>query len=113
MQSTGKFELFYQPICSENKDSIVSVEALLRHRSHEGKITPPTFITDFQLTGMIVDLDLWVIQKALLDFRKIDISLDNALENIAINVSPITFLSDSFIKNFVDIVLSSDVGFLR
>lgn len=111
LQSTGKFELFYQPICSENKDSIVSVEALLRHRSHEGKITPPTFITDFQLTGMIVDLDLWVIEKALLDFKKIDIPLDNELENIAINVSPITFLSDSFIKNFVEIVLSSDVAF--
>lgn len=113
LQSTGSFELFYQPIFDNNSREVVSAEALIRHKSIEGVITPPTFISDFQLTGMIVDLDLWVINRALSDVNSLQKSSKAEIENISINVSPSTFLSGNFKKEFVDIVNKNNFDYRK
>ncbi|MCG9555554.1 EAL domain-containing protein [Vibrio sp. Isolate31] len=113
LQSTGSFELFYQPILDNNSRQVVSAEALIRHKSIEGVITPPTFISDFHLTGMIVDLDLWVINRALSDVNSLQKSSKAEIENISINVSPSTFLSGNFKKEFVDIVNKNNFDYRK
>tara|TARA_Y100001960_G_C14770033_1_gene879365 strand:+ start:1215 stop:2873 length:1659 start_codon:yes stop_codon:yes gene_type:complete len=111
LQSTGSFELFYQPIFSNESNEIVSAEALIRHKSRDGRITPPTFISDFYLTGMIVDLDMWVINRALSDVNTVNQTKDKVINNISINVSPLTFLSNYFTRDFVEIVEKNDFDY--
>jgi len=43
LQKTGEFVLFYQPQYDMSKECVNSLEVLIRHKSYDGKITPPWF----------------------------------------------------------------------
>lgn len=60
-----QFELWFQPKVSLKDRSMVSVEALIRWRLPSGDLVPPNnFIPVAESTGLIVQIDRWVLGKA-------------------------------------------------
>jgi diguanylate cyclase (GGDEF)-like protein/PAS domain S-box-containing protein len=61
----NQFQVFYQPVVSLSVNQIVGFEALTRwiHPSR-GLVMPMEFIGIAQKTGLIVELDRWVLQEA-------------------------------------------------
>lgn len=61
----GEFELFYQPFLDLRTNSIAGFEALLRWRHPErGLLSPETFISLAEETGLIGPIGDWVLQEA-------------------------------------------------
>ena len=62
----GHFSLVYMPIFSCNDNRLVAFEALLRCNSPElAGLGPDQFIPVAEATGLIKDIDLWVIDNTL------------------------------------------------
>ncbi len=61
----NQFFMEYQPIYDLKQNAIAGVEALLRWRHPEkGLLAPDTFIPVAEETGFIVDMGLWLLQRA-------------------------------------------------
>jgi diguanylate cyclase (GGDEF)-like protein len=62
----GRLTLRYQPIAELRTGRVVGAEALVRIRDVAGDLVlPDTFIEVAEDTGLVVDLDCWVIETAL------------------------------------------------
>jgi diguanylate cyclase (GGDEF)-like protein/PAS domain S-box-containing protein len=60
----NEFQIYYQPIVSINTSQIISCEALLRwNHPIRGMIKPSEFIPIAEETGMIVEIDSWVLNE--------------------------------------------------
>jgi len=61
----NEFELYFQPVIDFTKNSIVSVEALIRwHHPLRGMVPPDEFIPYAQETGLITFIDSWAVNNA-------------------------------------------------
>jgi diguanylate cyclase (GGDEF)-like protein/PAS domain S-box-containing protein len=61
----GEFTLVYQPLVSLADQRLIGVEALLRWQHPQlGELTPDSFITLAEETGIIVPLGRWVLEQA-------------------------------------------------
>ena len=61
----GEFEVYYQPIICAPLDAVVGVEALVRwHHPERGLVSPDAFIPVAEETGLVLDIDRWVVQTA-------------------------------------------------
>lgn len=66
-----QLEVYYQPKMSTRTGHISSMEALVRWRHPTlGNISPEKFITIAEETGLIVDIDLWVMTEACRQLKK-------------------------------------------
>ena len=63
--SRAEFEVYYQPIVCAPLDAVVGVEALVRwHHPQRGLVSPDAFIAVAEETGLVFDIDRWVVQTA-------------------------------------------------
>lgn len=108
LQRSGRFVLFFQPQYDLKNKKIVSIEALIRHKDDQGKITPPIFIDDFNQVGLASALDLWVLHRALSETAPI---IKEFGITVSINVSPETFIKADFFNIVKDEIESVDVPF--
>jgi diguanylate cyclase (GGDEF)-like protein len=97
------FELHYQPQVSVDSGMIVGMEALLRLRHPEkGLISPETFISIAEETGLIVPIGAWVLrtacQQAMAWQRKGWPKI-----RVAVNLSPIQFQE----RNLTETIMSA------
>lgn len=102
LQKTGNFILYYQPQYDCSTGKVASLEVLIRHQSYDGRVSAPYFIEDFSNLGLISELDLWVINKAL---NETSVFAQNPNFQLSINVSPETLLITNFtaiIKSMID-----------
>jgi diguanylate cyclase (GGDEF)-like protein len=86
-----QFLLYYQPKINLHDHSLVGFEALIRWQHPQyGFISPDTFISLAESSGVIIQLGEWVINEAC---RQGKVWLDKGLKNfsIAVNVSSIQF----------------------
>ncbi|MBB4000297.1 EAL domain-containing protein [Aureimonas pseudogalii] len=89
----GAFELAYQPQASLQDDAWTGAEALIRWRHPErGFVSPADFIPVAEETGMIHKLGAWVLHQACQDA----LHWPEAIK-IAVNVSPLQFLSGDIV----------------
>ena len=86
---SDEFELYFQPKQHLNSGKILGVEALLRWQEPSlGVISPAKFIPLAEELGLIVKLDLWVIEQAckeLTKWRQYDIEAGRLAINISAN----------------------------
>jgi diguanylate cyclase (GGDEF)-like protein len=62
----GGLELHYQPVLDVATGKMVSVEALIRwDRPGHGRLAPDAFIPIAESTSLIIDLDCWVLARAI------------------------------------------------
>ncbi|MDQ4024499.1 MAG: EAL domain-containing protein [Actinomycetota bacterium] len=80
-----QLRLLYQPQIDLSSGRMVGVEALVRWEHPErGLLTPDRFIPLAESTGMIVDIDDWVIREACAQMRAWD---EAGLESLAVAVN--------------------------
>ncbi|MGF1688326.1 EAL domain-containing protein [Photobacterium japonica] len=104
LQSNGSFLLYYQPQMDITTGKVVALEALVRHQSHNGKISPPTFLPSFNQLGLMPDLDFWVLEHAIADAELLSLAPDFCL---SINVSSETVLTKGFVKSLKRVIDNS------
>lgn len=103
------FYLLYMPLYRASSKKIVGVEALLRCSLPElYSLSPEVYVSVAEETGLIRDIDLMVIEKALADFRVFELRNDFTL---SINISSKELLDTSFVHHFKEKVLKSGIGF--
>jgi diguanylate cyclase (GGDEF)-like protein/PAS domain S-box-containing protein len=70
---SGDFEVYYQPQVNLKTGKIVGVEALVRwNHPIVGVLTPDIFIPLSEKTGLIVELDLWVMRRAMAEMSQLN-----------------------------------------
>lgn len=95
-----QFEVYYQPKMSTRTGHISSMEALVRWKHPTlGNISPEKFITIAEETGLIVDIDLWVMIESCRQLKKWQQS-GLARIPVAVNVSA----QDFYRHDLLDIV---------
>nr|WP_321265768.1 EAL domain-containing protein [uncultured Sulfurimonas sp.] len=91
-----QFELYYQPIVDTKSSKIITCEALIRwNHPTRGLIFPDSFIPYAEDCGLIIFIGEWVIQRACIDYKKLN------LKTIAINISSKQFNQENFVKNIL------------
>ncbi len=101
----GEFELFLQPRVDVVSAEVTSYEALLRwHHPERGIVSPVDFIPVAEASGNIIALGEWVIHEAC----RI-LALEENVEKLSINVSPIQFRHTDFHRRLDDIVRRAGV----
>lgn len=108
LQKNGDFILFYQPQYDCGKDCIASLEVLIRHRSNDGVISPPSFLTSFAKLGLNSEMDMWVLKTALEEVAPL---AKNPVFRISINISPETFLVPDFAQMVIKLIKRSALSF--
>lgn len=99
-------EVFFHPIVDVTNNQFVYVEALARWYDKEfGYIAPGTFLKIAQESGQIIELDLFLINKALRYFLRLSKTQNYQETILSINVSPATLMLHNFVlilNNLVD-----------
>ena len=96
----GQFRLIYQPKVETKNDSIESMEALIRwDHPDNGLITPNSFISIAEKSGLIVDIGAWCLNAVWKQAKSwVDMGASNL--RVSVNISAFEFEHE----NFVDIV---------
>jgi EAL domain-containing protein (putative c-di-GMP-specific phosphodiesterase class I) len=102
----GDFELHYQPQLDLAKGKIVGYEALIRWRHPErGMIAPMEFVPIAEETGMIVPIGEWVLRRACSDAKLIP---DDCF--VAVNISPVQFMTKDFLALVKDVIRDTGIA---
>ena len=100
----NQFELYYQPIYDVSKNTIVSVEALLRWRHPDmGLIAPLDFIRILEETGLIIGIGDWTIQQSAKQLKAWQ-NLGYKNLSISVNVSSRQFNESSLVKTIAQTI---------
>lgn len=101
----GELRVFYQPIVSIASEKITGFEALVRweHPNH-GLVSPAEFIPIAEETGLIIDLDRWVLREACRQVKAWQIDFQTNL-TVSVNLSGQQF-NDANLVEVVQTVLS-------
>ncbi len=99
-----QFELHYQPVYSIVQERIISAEALIRwNHPSQGLLSPASFLSYAEDTGIIHRLGRWIMQDAcrqLVEWSKTELK-DIA---VAVNISPLQFFRPDFVSQFKEII---------
>lgn len=99
-----EFEVNYQPIVSLESGRIRGFEALVRWRHQErGLIMPNEFIPIAEETGLIIQIDRWVLRQACFQMRKWQEVLPVTRQmKISVNLSCKQFLQTTLVNQVLD-----------
>lgn len=87
-----EFELYYQPVVDTRTGEAVSMEALIRwHHPWRGMILPGHFIPVIEEMQLIVNLDLWVLERACHEAMAMGTP-------VAVNITANTITAPEFVK---------------
>ena len=92
----GEFKLHYQPQVDTLTGKVVGCEALIRWETMEGFVPPGKFIPVAEISGIILDIDAWVIDEACRQakiWQNAGISLV-----VAVNISALQFKRGSIVS---------------
>lgn len=88
----------YQPQVDMKNNIVIGFEALLRWENKKiGNINPSEFIPLAEKNGLILDIGDWVIETVCKKIKEL-IAKGYNVSTISVNVSPIQFKKDSFLK---------------
>jgi len=108
---SSRFNLYYQPIYSIDKNSIIGFEALIRWKDEvRGFIPPSEFIVVAEKMGVITKIGDWVIEEAS-KFIKYLINTCNENLYVSINVSAVQLMQQNFVEHFFDVVNQMNIPY--
>jgi diguanylate cyclase (GGDEF)-like protein len=97
----GELSLVYQPVLDSLTGDPVGVEALVRwDRPECGAVSPAVFVPIAERSGLVVDLDLWVLETALVQLRDWSTRPLTSRLGLAVNVSGRSLLDPGFVEQF-------------
>jgi diguanylate cyclase (GGDEF)-like protein/PAS domain S-box-containing protein len=101
--------LHFQPQYDLKERKIVGAEALLRWKNKNlGSVSPNTFITIAEETGIIIDIGYFVFEEACKAYMHWTASgID--IETISINISSIQFREENIFQKFQEIILRTGI----
>jgi diguanylate cyclase (GGDEF)-like protein/PAS domain S-box-containing protein len=99
-----EFEVNYQPIVSLESGRICGFEALVRwHHPNRGLILPSDFIPIAEETGLIIQIDRWVLKQACLQMRRWQEALPvTGQMRISVNLSCKQFMQPTIVEQVLD-----------
>ncbi|MDN4493268.1 EAL domain-containing protein [Ureibacillus aquaedulcis] len=99
-----EFTVHLQPKINLNTDEIEGFEALARWYSPVlGHVSPAEFIPSAEKSGKINEVDILILRKVL-KFQNVRLSRGLKMVPIAVNISPVHFYSETFVKDFLSLV---------
>lgn len=102
----NRYILNFQPIINPLTNKIISFETLSRLKNRKGEIiSPMVFLDEIDHSGMMTDFSLWVLNKALSDYKIIK-NYPNMKNNkfyLSINISPKELENSKFINSLLDL----------
>ena len=103
-----EFVLYYQPKVSGANGHVTGLEALMRWNDPAlGLVQPDKFIPILEETGMILEVGLWVIRRALADAQRWR-AAGVEVPRIAVNVSAIQLQQKNFVDSVRDALVEAD-----
>lgn len=108
-----EFEIYYQVKYDLKENKPIGAEALVRWKhSIYGIISPLKFINLFERTQNICKLDLYVVELICKEFKEVLDCTEKEFK-IAINLSGLSFLSDSIIETVCEIISRNGIAYDR
>jgi len=107
LKKENELVVYFQPQFNARKNSLMGMEALVRwEHPHAGFLTPDKFLSVAELSGLIVDIDRYMIKKAI---KQIVVWNKAGYKpgTLALNISVQQLLKDDFIT-FVKSVLQEN-----
>lgn len=102
IMNRGEFILYYQPIYDLIDKKIIKFETLIRIKHETKGIIPPYFLTWFNTLNLMEDTDVWILEHALKEQKKLKDAGHDYM--FSINISSAFFTSDDFIKKVTHIL---------
>lgn len=105
-----EFTLFYQPIVSLNSGRLIGAEALIRWtHPAKGIISPIEFIPLAEETGLIHDIEKWILRTALIQKKKWEESGYPEIK-ISINISGRRVTHNDFLDEIKRLIIETKVN---
>ncbi len=105
-----EFSIFYQPQVAADDGRILGAEVLLRWNNPElGWVSPGSFVPVAEHVGLIRSIGTWVMESACYQLADWDAQGFQQLR-LAINVSPLQFLSPGLEDDVADIVARTGIA---
>ncbi len=96
--------LHYQPQYCLHTGRILCLEALLRWNSPTlGQVSPLRFIKVAEETGMIVNIEKWVLKNACIFAKSLNERMHEAMK-ISVNISSVHIMQSEFVNNVMSII---------
>ncbi len=106
-----ELRVFYQPIIHLHSGTLYGFEALVRwYHPHRGLITPAQFVSVAEETGLIVDLDRWIFQRAAEQLAAWDIRFGDTNLSISVNCSNRSFHSPELVDYIASVLDMTGLG---
>lgn len=109
----NQYLLQYQPIYELRNNRVVGFEGLLRMRDKKDNLIPPyKFIPEIEKNDMLYEVSLWLIEKAIADYRIINGFSGMHVTGfyLSINLSLKELENDAFIDKAIDLLTQSNLG---
>ncbi len=105
----NELQLYYQPQVSMTSGEIVGAEALLRwHHPSDGIISPMTFLPVAEKSGLMAELDYWVLETACRQHAQWHKQGIPAFI-LAINITKYSFMDVSFLSKINSIISKTGI----
>lgn len=104
-----EFYLVFQPIFHLRQKKIIGMEALIRWQSRSlGSLKPQAFVAQAEKMGLMVPIDLWVIECAC---RQLSLWHNNGHKSlrVSVNISETLFRQEDFISVLKGILVNSKI----
>lgn len=106
----GEFELYFQLQTNQNR-ALLGAEVLLRWRSPVlGMVSPAQFIPLAEQTKLILPIGHWVLETACATLKAWESHPLLSAMHLAVNISPVQFHQQDFVRQVKEIVASSDIN---
>ncbi|MEM7737109.1 MAG: EAL domain-containing protein [Deinococcota bacterium] len=107
----NEFRLMFQPIVNASTSQLTGFEALLRwHHSKYGVVSPGEFIPYAEETGLIVDIDRWVLHQACLQLCAWQTQFPNLDLRLNVNMTTQQLAHDDLVNHISDVVSETHVA---
>ncbi len=110
LHAGDQLSLVYQPVLDALTGEAVGVESLVRWaRPGVGAVSPAVFVPIAERSGLVVDLDLWVLETALAQLAEWSGYASMQQLGLAVNVSGRSLLDPGFVEQFSEVLASAQV----